>query len=74
MIENIPNVPDGWQHNSELSYSDVSDFIDSACTVLSTIESIDFSLLEDGRETKKNITSACIQVIGKGLNCILAID
>lgn len=64
----------GWADSGDLSYSDIPDFIESACTVLATIDSVDFGLVEDGKEARAEIVNNAIAIIRKGLDDILSIE
>lgn len=62
-----------WADNNNLNYDDITEFMRAACCVLDSLENIDFGLLEDGGEVKKELTSDAISVLQKGLQSILSI-
>lgn len=63
-----------WSKCEALDYSDIAHFIEAACTVIQTIEMIDFGLLENGKQLKTEITEGAVAVICKGLTDILSIE
>lgn len=64
----------GWHETEEVTWNDITGFIDMACTVLNTIEPIDFGLMENGVNLKKEIQKEAIAIICKGMNSILLLD